>query len=239
MVTVPTSNYNGEFSLGSLSYTAPTTSSPDVTFINNNDGTFSVNYDIINLVPPFDMKWLVKSGDKFYTILDGVATELNITQLTSTDFQTHGIDMINWDLIKDLPDPELFYWYDNVGYEQAKPSITVNMSATPLPQVIISDRIDLTDTTITGIESATVTCEGNPLFCVSFDEKQTWKAWNGTEWATVTEELSGMTKELFESIVYNNWLELYANAEAFYIKVILTGTETTQSVSEIYIDFSN
>lgn len=49
MVNIPTSNFDGAFTLGSLSYTKPTTASPDVTFKLQEDGSYLVEYSLIDL----------------------------------------------------------------------------------------------------------------------------------------------------------------------------------------------
>ena len=49
MVNVPTSYYNGTFTLGSLSYTKPTTDAPDVTFKYQGNNTYVAEYSIIDI----------------------------------------------------------------------------------------------------------------------------------------------------------------------------------------------
>lgn len=242
MVNIPTQYWNGTFSLttnSTYTYNAPTVDNPDVTFYSQNEtnSEYEISYEPIELKPPFDCKYLIKSEGVLYTIVDNQLSELEVTEVTSEIFRQYGVDEISdRSVLIGLNNPQVLYWQDSdlpIGTRTALVTGTTN------PQSVISNKIDLTHASITGIENALVTCEGNPLFCVSFDNKQTWKAWNGTEWSTVSEENSGMTKELFESINYDNWLLVYDGADSFYIKVILNENELTQSVTKIYVDFAN
>ena len=111
------------------------------------------------------------------------------------------------------------------------------MTGIPYPQIIISEKIYLTDKSITGIESALATCEGDLIVAVSFDDKQTWKAWNGEQWVTLSDDNTGMSKETLEGITFEQWNELYTGATGFYVRVSLL--DITQSVEKIVFDFSN
>lgn len=68
---------------------------------------------------------------------------------------------------------------------------------------------------ITGIENAVADCDGELIIAVSFDDKQTWKAWNGEQWATLSEDFTGMNKETLEAITYEQWNELFTDADGF------------------------
>lgn len=241
MVTVPVNSWGATFQLNTNithTYTKPTANSPDVTFHpGNSSNTYEIAYQLLELLPPFDRRHLIRSDGVLYTVVDGALSALTETEVTSAMFANYGVENApDGSLLLGLHSPELLYWQDSDLDIATK---TFIVTATPPPQVIVSNRVDLTHKTITGIESAVVTCEGSPLFCVSFDNKQTWKAWNGVEWSTVSEEYSGMTRELFESINYDIWLPLYQDADSFYIKVILNENELTQSITQIYVDFAN
>lgn len=182
-----------------------------------------------------DLYYLIRNETGIYTITDGMLSLLSDAEVTTHLFQTYGVKSINdTSILLELTNPELMCWTPTEDY---LPSINATLIATPKPQTIITDTINLTHYSITGIESATVTCEGNIVFAVSFDNKATWKSWNGTEWSTVSEDTSGMTKELFESITYNQWLLLFEVASSFYIRASLL--DTTAKLTQVYIDFAN
>lgn len=126
----------------------------------------------------------------------------------------------------------------NSDYVNADDKFILNADVEELTaQNIISNAIDLTHKSITGIENMVATCEGELIMAVSFDGKQTWKAWNGSEWSTLSEDFAGMNKETLEAITFEQWNLLFQDSTSFYIRVSLV--DITQSVTEIYVDFAN
>lgn len=238
LVTQPTTYNDGTYQLvadKSYAYTI-NSANPDVTFYYSPETrTYQVANEMINLLPPFDRKYLVRSDDIYYTIQDGGLQQLNDAVLDANLFQTYGFDESPaWDDISGLVDPEVLYWYDSADQQ---PSLSADMVAMPLFQSLITNKIDLTHETILGIERATATCEGELMMAVSFDDKQTWKAWSGDSWITVSDEFSGMSKSSLESITVDQWNELFSGADGFYIR--LSFVDVNQSVSNVYIDFAN
>lgn len=230
LVDIPTSNYSGTFTLGNLSYTAPTEYSRYATFYVQEDGSYIADYNKIILA---SKRYLVRDGSTIYTVADNALVEIT-GELNSELFISSGVDDIpNGALLMTLSAPEVLCWTD----AYTVPVLEATVTAIPQSQSVISSMIDLTHATITGIESATADCDGDLIVAVSFDDKQTWKAWNGEQWVTLSDDYSGMSKDMLESITYTQWNELYAGATGFYIRVALL--DATQSVTEIVIDFSN
>lgn len=230
MVDVPTSNYTGTFYLGDLSYTKPTTENRYVTFYLQTDGSYIVDYAPVAY---YAKKYLVRNGSTIYTVADGALIEV-AGSLNAELFFTSGTDAIpDGALLMTLATPEVLCWTD----ADTVPKLTATVTATPQSQVIITDKIYLTDKSITGIESVLATCEGDLIVAVSFDDKQTWKAWNGKQWATLSDDNTGMSKETLEAITFEQWNELYTGATGFYVRVSLL--DATQSVEKIVFDFAN
>lgn len=232
---IPTSFYNGKFSLGNMSYDKPTVENRYVTFYLQSDGSYVAEYAPIEYAP-IDLtikKYLVRDGNTLYTVTDGSLVEVS-GELNSNLFIDNGVDEIpDGTLLMTLSDPEVLFW----GNEDIEPTLTATVTGIPYPQIIISDKIHLTDNSITGIESVLATCEGDLIVAVSFDDKQTWKAWNGEQWATLSDDNTGMSKETLEGITFEQWNELYTGATGFYVRVSLL--DTTQTVEKIVFDFSN
>lgn len=183
-----------------------------------------------------EKKYLIydDSMQKYYNVVDNALNELAITSVTANDFLTNGNDEPPLgEILITLQKPSILYWQDSGDL----PILTAQVTATPQPQIIISDKIHLTDKSITGIESVLATCEGELIVAVSFDDKQTWKAWNGEQWATLSDDNTGMSKETLEGITFEQWNELYTGATGFYVRVSLL--DATQSVEKIVFDFSN
>lgn len=231
LVDVPTSNYNGIFSLGSLTYTKPTTENRYVTFYLQDDGSYSIDYAPISL---YIKKYLVRSGNILYTVTDGTLVEVS-GDVNSDLFLNSGADTIpDGALLITLSNPEVLCWTN----AEEPPKLTATVKASPKNnQQIITNAIDLTHSSITGIESAIADCVGELIIAVSFDNKKTWKAWNGEAWSLLSDEFSGMNKETLESITFEQWNLLFTGASSFYIRVSLI--DTTQSVTEIIVDFAN
>lgn len=236
LVTCPTSP-SGNYRLNAdttYNYTI-SNSQPDVTFYYNEDNTFTVANETINITPPFDRKYLISSEDLYYTIKNGTLEQIEVSELNSNIFVEHGSDNCpTWENIQSLINPEILYWYDSV---ELKPILKANMTAVPITQTLTTNKIDLSHESINGIEKVIVTCENELIVAVSFDEKQTWKAWNNNQWIDVSNEYAGMSKDAIESITIDQWNELYLGATSFYIRVIFENTE--QTLTSIHVDFIN
>ena len=187
----------------------------------------------VQVLQDANKKYLVESSGKLYTVKNGELVELEESTPTADLFLNNGSDDINGSLLLSLTNPKMLYWTDAEELPQIKATVT----ATPYPQNVTSKRIDLSHESITGIENMIAECEGELICAVSFDDKQTWKAWNGEVWATLTEDFTGMSKETLEGITFEQWNELYSGADSLYIRISLV--DTTQSVTEIVVDFSN
>lgn len=193
----------------------------------------SVNYTLTCKIKKYLVRYLVRDVNTLYTITDGSLVEVS-GELNSNLFIDNGIDTIpDGALLMTLATPEVLCWTD----ADTVPKLTATVTATPQSQVIITDKIYLTDKSITGIESVLATCEGDLIVAVSFDDKQTWKAWNGKQWATLSDDNTGMSKETLEAITFEQWNELYTGATGFYVRVSLL--DATQSVEKIVFDFAN
>ena len=236
MITIPTTNNDGIYSLSdSTSYTyTVSVDNPDVTFMHNGEA-FSIVNSMIELMPPFDVRWLVRTNEVLYTTKNNVLEELSGATLSAECFQTNGSESPpEWELIENLVDPDILCWYDS---DEFKPTIKATMTAIPFSQSIISNKVDISHSSITGIENAVADCDGELIIAVSFDDKQTWKAWNGETWSLLSEEFSGMSKETLESITLDQWSSLYTGATTMHLRVSLL--DTTQVIRTITIDFAN
>ena len=178
-------------------------------------------------------KYLIYAEKRLYCVSNGELTEIITEELTAGDFAAYGNSEIpDGALLLGLTDPQVLCWADD-----EQPAMTANVTATPMPQTIVSGAIDLTHETIKGIENITADCEGPLILAVSFDDQATWKAWNGSEWITLSEEISGMSKETLEAVTADQWQQLYQGTDNLYIRIALVNGE--QSLSEVRINFVN
>lgn len=212
MVTVPTSNYTGVFQLtaaSAMTYTAPTADAPDVTFTpqDQNNTTFAVSYAAINLSPPYDRKYLIRSGSTLYTVADGALSALTETEVTASLFQTYGVDEIpDGALLVGLTDPEVLYWQDSTD---EPPTLSLTVRGTPpLPQMFTSEPMDLTHESISGISHAAVDASEDVRFAISFDGGTTWKAHDGSAWFDTSDTVPGMLPSTMNAITAEQWAEV-------------------------------
>ena len=178
-------------------------------------------------------KYLVRNNDTIYTITDGALSE--ITGILNADlFINSGVDTIpDGALLMTLSNPEVLCWTD----AEKLPTLTATVKGITEPQAIVSEEINLMDGSIKGIESVTIDCKGEPVFAVSFDKKATWIMHNGTDWVNVADELSGMTKAVFEAITTEQWQTQYEASSNMYIRCTLL--DETQSLTSITLNFIN
>lgn len=231
--TVSWTDYTKELTAGSHTLTLKYTK--DGSSSSGSDAGAIGYLTISGVIPPYDTRYLIRSGTTLYTVVDGALSELATTDVVAQTFLDYGIeDIPDGALLVGLSNPEVLYWQDS---EDELPTLTATLTATPPPQTVISLKCDLSDATITGLENMLATCEGELICAVSFDDKATWKAHNGTEWVTLSDEYVGMSRETLEAITLDQWNELYLGASGMYIRIALT--DTTQAFTKIEVDFSN
>lgn len=236
MVNIPTSSNNGTYSLtnsaGTVTYTV-TTENPNVTFVY----TTSTNaYTAVNSIQEFyAKKYLIESAGVYYNVVEGALNVLSISSLSASIFQQYGLDEVpSGKLLVSLTSPSILYWQDS---SDPVPSITANVTATPVPQIIISDEIVVLHNSIKGIASTTCTYTGNPLVAVSFDGKNTWKYISETNWVTASDDLEGMTMDVLSKITTEQWASQIEGITSMFIKVILFTLE--DSVTTVIVNFKN
>lgn len=239
-ISIPTKNYDGSNAIvasATYSYTKLTTDSPYVTFYSqdDNNSVFTIDQNMINLLPPFDRKYLIRSGSDLYTITDGTLSKLSDTEVTSDVFRNNGVDDIpDGLLLLSLVDPEVLYWMDSTNYDIDK--FQAIETATPPVQTLYSQDYDITDPTIKGIESVNAVADTGILFSVSFDSGISWKIWNSTEWITLSEIDKGMTADALNTITSDQW-----NAEATTgkIRFRITIPDANNKFTNLIVNYLN
>ena len=183
---------------------------------------------------PFMTKYLVRDNETIYTFTDNALLEI-FGELNADLFINSGVDTIpNGDLIKNLTRPEVLCWSNKTEVQTLKATVK---GIPKSPQCIISEKINLMGSGIKGINNATVDCKGDVIFTISFDNKATWKFFNGTAWQVAETEINGMNKEQFEAITESQYRTEYEQASSLYIRATLQNE--TQSLTSVKIDFIN
>jgi hypothetical protein len=185
---------------------------------------------------PVSNKYLIRSGTDLYTINNNVLTKLDIVDVLAENFLAYGFDIIpDGSLLLELINPEVLFW-KSAEDEEDLPVLKATMTATPYPQTVVTNPIDLSHPTILGIQCVTVTCTGNPLFACSFDDGITWKVHNGTSWSDMTNN-NGMTKAVLEAITTEQWAQAVEGLDSFKLWFILNTIDDT--VTNVIIDYVN
>ena len=183
---------------------------------------------------PFMTKYLVRDNETIYTIADNTLVEVS-GELNADLFINSGVDTIpNGDLIKNLTRPEVLCWSNKTEVQTLKATVK---GVPKSPQCIISEKIDLMGSGIKGINSVIVDCKGDVVFTISFDNKATWKFFDGTVWQVAETEINGMNKEQFEAITESQYQTEYEQASCLYIRATLQNE--AQSLTSVKIDFIN
>ena len=237
MVDVPTSYATGTKELAadqtySFNYTAD---SPDVSFYRQEDGTFTVVNELIQIIEPFDRKYLIRDTEtgNIYNITDGVLTQMPVSEVEAAVFRQYGIDEISDPaLLIGIHKPVILYWQDS---DTQLPEKKVMITATPPAQNIMTT-IDLSDESIAGITGVDAEVSGTPAFSCSFDGS-TWSIYNGTGWVDLAEGETGMDADVLKSITGEQWNAATAGKSSFVFRITLTGTE--DAVNNVVFRFAN
>lgn len=140
--------------------------------------------------------------------------------------------------------PSVLYWEEELGQEQT-PALKAEVEAIPKSQIIISDKVDLSHSTIAGINNITIEGQGDIKIAVSLD-KETWKMWGSEQeqWIDLTsnQPFAGMSITTIQDLIIEPWNELIFDengnkVDGIYFRIAIT--EVTQSIKNIYVNFIN
>ena len=228
MVDIPTSSYSGTFSLGSLSYTKPTTSNRYVTFYKQADGSYVAKYEPINLASKL---YLVRDGSTIYTIVDNALVEVS-GELNSELFISSGVtDIPDGALLMTLTAPEVLCWTDAT----VVPTLTATVQGVPIGEhSITSDNIRVGHSSIYGITSVEATASDGATFLLSFDggADMVYDT-NSSSW--VASDV-GMTTAELVAVPANAWSSMINSAKYMQLKATIDGVDT---VTQVKFNFSN
>ena len=103
-------------------------------------------------------------------------------------------------------------------------------------QNIISDAIDISHSSILGIDNVIVNCTENVAIAISTD-KLSWKAYIN-DWVDISGDYSGMSKTQIESLTVDQWNKLLSeDVNKLYLRISLP--DSTQSIRNLTIKFIN
>lgn len=179
------------------------------------------------------IRYLVKSGTTYYTVVDGAMSALSdVTDLTASVFTEHGASVIPTSaLLITLASPTIYKWSDG----QTISNLIATVTALPPNQTVVTDNFDMTDSTILGIEKVTADSDNNTLYAVSFDNGITWYAYVDSAWVVLTEAQSGMTKVTLNGIGTDAWATMATTGHYKFRFVLFENSY----VNSIVVDYLN
>lgn len=176
-------------------------------------------------------KYLIESQGHYYTIEQGAVSDKGTT-LNAQLFADYGLDDIpDWDDYSSLTNPSVLCW-DATEEKTLKATV----DGLPSPQVVYSQNIDMTDSTITGVDSVDITSDDNTLFAVSFDNGSNWWNYVNNQWVLLNTSTAGQTRDDMEAIDTSAWGQ---KAITGYIKFRFTLLDETCYVTRIQVNFTN
>ena len=197
--------------------------------------TFELKDHAPVFLDPYNRRYLVTDASgALYTVADGVLLKMEETELTAEVFETYGVqDIPDGNLLVTLTDPTILYWHDS---ENRFPDFKATYTGVPIPQVLYSENIDMSDATILGIEKVTADCDDHVLFAVSFDNGESWWGCVDAVWARLSEEKSGISKAALEAISVDSWAEKAITGQIKYRFVISGADGYLRSITTDYLN---
>lgn len=228
-VDIPTQYYDGVNSFADVEYTAPTADSRYVTFYAQAGGTYRTVYAPIKFVS--EVKYLVRDGRTIYTVTDGTLSVVE-GDLTADLFISSGVDTIpDGALLLPLYAPEVLCWTDG----EELPRITATVQGVPTgTHEIISDNINIGDSSIHGVSSIVAVASSGAKFFLSFDGGS-WVVYD-TSSGTWIASIVGMSATEFASVPTDVWQNVASSVANMRLKAVIEGTET---VTQVKFTFDN
>lgn len=238
--TIPTnSSYLADSSLvtgnGAISFTALTGSVISFKPKDTSGNDFEYMDHAPVFLDPYNRRYLISNADGvLYTVENHALIKLDGTELTAELFETRGVqDIPDGKLLIALQNPTILYWHDS---ENLFPDMKVTYTGVPIPQVLYSENIDMSDSTILGIEKVTADCSDETLFAVSFDDGASWWSCINAVWVKLSEEKSGMSKAALEAISVDSWAEKATTGQLKYRFIISGADGYLKSVTTDYLN---
>lgn len=187
--------------------------------------------DFVAGAPLVVCKYLIEDGGDYYSVLNGVLTNIGRT-LNAQLFADYGMDDVpDYDDYDALPAPSILCWNDT--NEVPMSAVVVGL---PYPQVVYSQNIEMISSTITGIDSVEITSDDDTLFAMSFDDGSTWYNYVNNQWVLLTTSTAGQTKDSVEDIPTNAWNAKVTNRQ---LKFRFTLLDENGYVTQIKVNYTN
>lgn len=164
----------------------------------------------------YDTRYLIKSKDVYYSIVDGALVKTDVAELTAQSFKDYGIsDVPGEEVLRTLESPQLFYWQDS---QDPLPEKTAIVQAIPKTQTVYTTEQDLSEPSIVGITSVAVDASEGILMAFSSD-RGSFRIMEAGVWVDAAEE-AGMSKTEVEAVTEEQWAMLMGN-DVYQIRFLI------------------
>lgn len=164
----------------------------------------------------YDTRYLIKSKDVYYSIVDGALVKTDLVELTAQSFKDYGIsDVPGEEVLRTLESPQIFYWQDS---QDPLPEKTAIVQAIPKTQTVYTTEQDLSDPSITGIISVAVDASEGILMAFSSD-RGSFRVLVAGAWVDASED-AGMSKTEVEAVTEEQWAMLMGN-DVYQIRFLI------------------
>lgn len=225
MVTTPTSGNTGTSQLVSSSTTDLTLydgegGGPVVSFYHKDNYGYNwdVKYADYEASATYTPLYLVKQGDKLYTVTDGALVEIPETELTAAVFVEYGVtEAPGSELLLSLGNHSVYCW----SSEDTGKQLQADLVAYPYPSAIEAVA-DMSHPSILGMSLMTADFSGNVTVSISLDDRVTW-----SEEVALADWLNTDLEELYASL---------PESKRLYIRFILHDDATISRFKITYIN---
>lgn len=188
-----------------------------------NGVAWTVKKELLDIPCPFDIKYLVRCDGKYYTLIDGILSEISVDTLNAEIFKNKGFNKPeSFDFLKDLSNPDLLNWISTDIYIG---NIELNVTATPFDQILETKSFNMTDPSILGIDN--IITDSEVLFKFSFDAGVTYEVFKDNIWINANDEwmtndeVISLTNENFDIKNPIEYIIKFKIADTGYLKNIV------------------
>lgn len=174
-----------------------------------------------------EYKYLVMDEDgDYYTVAEGALQALNIAEPTGQSFLDHGVDQVpEGKLLLPLKQPKVLYWQES---NDPLPVLTATVSAVPAAQLLYTQDVDMTDSSIVGILNGGADASDGALFAFSFDAGLTYLKFDGADWVEAG-EADGMTKVQIKAVTEAQWAQVAVTGR-YRIRIMIAEGDFMKSI---------
>jgi hypothetical protein len=197
-----------------------------------NTGSYTAILECVQLLS-HQNKYLIRSDDSLFTVVEGVLTAVEGSELTAELFRTYGVDEVpSSDLLTTLTDPVVLHWTDA---DEINPLVAVVQGVPPV-QTVESPDYDMTHSSIVGIEKVLVDASDDVRFAISFDSGQTWYTHTGQAWGILSETDTGMSASILSAITTEDWNSI-ATTGKFRFRLTIPSVDSC--LNSLVVDYLN